>query len=148
MPSKLNLINSTKFRAQKCDLDNHCLFTYHILLEPGLDIITVQVEKSCYKLTNFSSTINRNRFQLNPQFNSRRSSYDVILVTFHNVLPSKQSKARDFALLQVSWESILRIFFRVNAQTETVDAFEYPQRQFLVPMRHDYKIKPVYFYFL
>ena len=33
----------------------------------------------------------------------------------------------DFALLQVSCESISRIFFRVNAQTETVDAFEYPQ---------------------
>ena len=49
----------------------------------------------------------------------------------------------DFALLQVSWESISRIFFRVNAQTETVDAFEYPERRFLVSMRHDYIIKPV-----
>ena len=27
---------------------------------------------------------------------------------------------------------------------ETVDAFEYPQRRFLVPMRHDYIIKLVY----
>ena len=49
----------------------------------------------------------------------------------------------DFALLQVRWESISRIVFCVNAQTETVDAFEYPQRQFLVPMCHDYIIKPV-----
>ena len=49
----------------------------------------------------------------------------------------------DFALLQVSQESISRIFFRVNAQTETLDAFEYLQRRFLVPMRHDYIIKPV-----
>ena len=49
----------------------------------------------------------------------------------------------DFALLQVSWESISRIVFRVNAQTETVDAFEYPQRRFLVPMRHDHIKKPV-----
>ena len=36
-----------------------------------------------------------------------------------------------------------RIFFRVNSQTETVDALEYPQRRFLVSMRHDYLIKPV-----
>ena len=105
--------------------------------------MTVQVEKSCYKLTNFPSAINRNRFQLSPQFNSSRSSYDVILVTFHDVSQSKHSKAMDFALLQVSWESISRIVFRVNAQTETVDAFEYPQRRFLVPMRHDYIKKPV-----
>ena len=49
----------------------------------------------------------------------------------------------DFALLQVSWESISRIFFRVNAQTETVDAFEYPQRRFLVPMRPEYLKKTV-----
>ena len=46
---------------------------------------------------------------------------------FHDVSQSKLSKAMDFALLQVSCESISRIFFRVNAQTETVDAFEYPQ---------------------
>ena len=106
--------------------------------------MTVQVEKSCYRLTNFSSAINRNRFQLSPQFNSSRSSYDVILVTYHNLSQSKHSKANyGFALLQVSWESISRIFFGVNAQTETVDAFEYPQRRFLVPMRHDYIIKPV-----
>ena len=38
--------------------------------------------KNCYKLTIFSSAIRRNRFQLSPQFNSRRSCYDVILVTF------------------------------------------------------------------
>ena len=49
----------------------------------------------------------------------------------------------EFALLQVSWESISRVFFHVNGQTETVDAFEYPQRRFLVSMRHDYIIKPV-----
>ena len=47
----------------------------------------------------------------------------------------------DFALLQVSCESISRIFFRVNAQTETLDAFEYLQRRFLVPMHHGYIIK-------
>ena len=35
-------------------------------------------------------------------FNSSRSSYDVILVTFHNVSQSKHSKAMEFALLQVS----------------------------------------------
>ena len=105
--------------------------------------MTVQVEKSCHKLTNFSSAINRNRLQLSPQFNSSRSSYDVILVTFHNVSQSKYPEAMDFALLQVSQESISRIFFRVNAQTETLDAFEYLQRRFLVPMRHDYIIKPV-----
>ena len=36
-----------------------------------------------------------------------------------------------------------KIFVRVNAQTETLDAFEYLQRRFLVQMRHDYVIKPV-----
>ena len=96
--------------------------------------------KSCYKPTNFSSAINRNRFQLSPQFNSSRSPYDVILVTFHNVSQSKHPKAMDFALLQVRSESISGIFFRVNAQTETLDAFEYLQRRFLVPMCHDYII--------
>ena len=133
----------------KIDINFSHIFLYkitylvvkHSPMKRKLNIMTVQVEKSCYKLTNFSSAINRNRFQLSPQFNSSRSSYDVILVTFHDVSQSKSYM--DFALLQVSWESISRIFFRVNAQTETVDAFEYPQRRFLVPMRHDYIIKPV-----
>ena len=49
----------------------------------------------------------------------------------------------DFALPLASGESISRIFLRVNAQTETFDAFVYPQRRFLVPMRHGYIIKPV-----
>ena len=52
------------------------LIVKHSSIEIKLDIITVQVEKSCYKLTNFSSAIDRNRFQLSPQFNSSRSSYD------------------------------------------------------------------------
>ena len=53
-----------------------------------------------YKLTNFSSAINRNRFQLSPQIISSRSSYDVILVTFQNGSQSKHLEAMDFALLQ------------------------------------------------
>ena len=78
------------------------LIVKHSSMQIKLDIITVQVEKSCYKLTNFPSAINRNRFQLSPQFNSSTSSYDVILVTFHDVSQSKHSKAMDFAPLQVS----------------------------------------------
>ena len=93
----------------KIDINFFRIFSYrianlivkHSSMEIKLDIITVQVEKSCYKLTNFSSAISRNRFQLSPQFNSSRSSYDVILVTFHNVSESKHSKAMEFALLQV-----------------------------------------------
>ena len=95
--------------------------------------------KKCYKLTKFSSAINRGRFQLSPQFNSSRSSYDVILLTFQNVSQSKHPEAMDFAFLQVSRESIWRIFFRVKVQTETLNAFEYLQKRFLVPMRHDYR---------
>ena len=36
-----------------------------------------------------------------------------------------------------------KYLFRVKVQTETLDAFEYLQRRFLVPMLHDYIIKPV-----
>ena len=63
--------------------------------------MAVQVGKNCYKLTNFSSAINQNRFQLSLQFNSSRSSYDVILVTFQNVSQSKHREVMDFALQQV-----------------------------------------------
>ena len=51
--------------------------------------MTVKIMKNYYKLTIFSSAITRNRFQLSPQFNSRRSCYDVILVTFRKVNTQK-----------------------------------------------------------
>ena len=63
--------------------------------------MAVQMGKNCYKLTNFSSAINQNRFQLSLQFDSSRSSYDVILVTFHEVSQSKHQEAMDFPLQQV-----------------------------------------------
>ena len=78
-------------------------------MQRKLNITIVQVEKNCYKLTNFSTAINQNRFQLSPQFNSSRSSYDVILVTFQNFSQSKYPEAMDFALLQVNWESISKM---------------------------------------
>ena len=71
-------------------------------MQRKLNITIVQVEKNCYKLTDFSTAINQNRFQLSPQFNSSRSSYDVILVMFQNFSQSKYPEAMDFALLQVS----------------------------------------------
>ena len=51
-----------------------------------------------------------------------------MLVTFHNVSQSKQPETMYFALLQVSRESISIIFFSVNAQTETLNTFEYLQK--------------------
>ena len=56
--------------------------------------MTVQVEKNCYKLTNFSAAINQNRFQLSLQFDSSKSTYDVILVTFHDVSQSKHQESK------------------------------------------------------
>ena len=75
--------------------------------------MTFQVEKSCHKLTNFWSAINRNRFQVSPQFSSSRSSYDVILVTFHEVSQSKHSKAIRILLFYKQAESPSQDYFFV-----------------------------------
>ena len=83
----------------KCQCDENCHHFFFAFLAQNsqfdrktlFDVKKIEYNdssgrKKCYKLTNFSSTIDRNRFQLSPQFNSSRSSYDVILVTFHDVL--------------------------------------------------------------
>ena len=70
--------------------------------------MAVQVGKNGYKLTNFSSAINQNRFQLSLQFDSSRSS---ILVTFHDVSQSKHQEAMDFPLQQVKLRVHLKNIF-------------------------------------
>ena len=68
--------------------------------------MAVQVGKNCYKLTNFSSAVNQNRFQLSLQFDSSKSSYDVILVTFPDVFASR-SYCSSTSKLKVHLKNIL-----------------------------------------